>query len=83
MDSSRTDGHHDRNADPATVMALNYRCRSCGVPFAGSDLHIWDAQLEGGTPGQRLADSGLTVCDEDRLRCPNCEGTDIYVTNGD
>jgi hypothetical protein len=79
MDSCRTDGNHNKNALVETVAALNYDCHTCGIPFAGTDLHIWDAQLEGGTPGKRLADSGLIICDEDRLRCPNCEGTDICV----
>ena len=78
MDSSRTDGHHDKNALVETVAALNYHCHSCGIDFPGSELRIWDAQLEGGTASKRLADSGLTICDEDRLRCPN-EDTDIYV----
>ena len=78
MDSSRTDGRHNVNAAAADVIALNYECRTCGVGFPGSQLYVWDKQLQGGTPARLLSDDGRPVVSEDDLR-HSCGSTDISV----
>jgi hypothetical protein len=82
----RTDGAHNRNQEVAVPLAQHFHCHDCGVDFFGTDLKIWHPQLGGGSPAQRLAalaDAGLTIVDEDQLRCANCESRDISVVAGE
>ncbi len=78
MNGARTDGHHDQNASAAAVQLLNYECRTCGVRFPGTELYVWDQQLQGGSPRRLLSDDGRDPVSEDDLR-HICDSTDIEI----